>query len=47
MERFFEQTWSIHLPANYEAAIVAGIVAFEIGIDTVEAKAKLSQNRNN
>ena len=47
MERVFEQPWSIHLTANYETAMVAGIVAFDIGIDTVEAKAKTSQNRNN
>ncbi len=34
------------LPADYLAGMLRGIVAFEIPIDRLEGKAKLSQNRN-
>jgi transcriptional regulator len=34
------------LPADYLAGMLRGIVAFEIPIDRLEGKAKLSQNRS-
>jgi transcriptional regulator len=38
--------WSLEaLPADYVAGMQRGIVAFEIPIDRLEGKAKLSQNR--
>ena len=33
------------VPAAYIAAMIKGIVAYEMPIDTLDAKAKLSQNR--
>jgi transcriptional regulator len=39
--------WSIEgLPADYLAGMQRGIVAFEIAIERLEGKAKLSQNRD-
>ncbi|HET8533648.1 MAG TPA: FMN-binding negative transcriptional regulator, partial [Methylomirabilota bacterium] len=39
--------WSFEaLPAHYVAGMQRGIVAFEIPIDRLEGKAKLSQNRD-
>ena len=45
-EQGFETPWSLDSqPADYEAKMMRGIVAFEIPVTRVEAKAKLSQNR--
>ena len=39
--------WSLEgLPADYLAGMQRGIVAFEIPIERLEGKAKLSQNRD-
>ena len=46
MERAFPDPWPMDLPAEYEAAMIGGVIAFEIEIDRLEAKSKLSQNRN-
>jgi transcriptional regulator len=37
--------WRMDLPADFEASMLKGIVAFEIAISRLEAKGKLSQNR--
>ena len=37
--------WTMSLDPEFEAKLVAAIVAFEIDVDRVEAKFKLSQNR--
>ncbi|MDJ0609450.1 MAG: FMN-binding negative transcriptional regulator [Kiloniellales bacterium] len=45
-EQGFETPWTLDSqPADYEARMMRGIVAFEIPVTRVEAKAKLSQNR--
>lgn len=48
VERFesgFEAPWVMDLPADYEAAMLKGIVCFELEIARLEGKAKMSQNR--
>ncbi len=49
MERLvatFEDTWRLDgLPESYLDGMLKGIVAFEIEIERIQAKAKLSQNR--
>jgi len=37
--------WTMRLDPDFEAKLVAAIVAFEIDVERVEAKLKLSQNR--
>lgn len=45
-ESRLEQPWSMaRLEESYVAAMMRGIVCFEIPIDRIEAKAKLSQNK--
>jgi transcriptional regulator len=45
-ERAFAKPWTIDkVPARSLDALLDAIVAFRIAIDTIEAKAKLSQNR--
>lgn len=45
-EQGFETPWTLDSqPADFEAKMMRGIVAFEIPVTRVEAKAKLSQNR--
>ena len=43
-ENYFEQWQS--LPEKYKEGMMAGIVAFEIEVTDLQAKAKLSQNRS-
>lgn len=38
--------WEMHLPDDYYAKMVLGIVAFELPIARIEGKFKLSQNRS-
>src|SRR5712691_2090561 len=38
--------WTLALPADFEARMVRGIVAFEMPVDRLEGKRKLSQNRS-
>ena len=43
----FEQPWSLdRLDGNFVQALTRGIVCFEIPIERIEAKAKLSQNKD-
>ncbi len=43
----FDSSWRFEaLPADYQAKMVRGIVAFELEISRLEGKAKLSQNRS-
>lgn len=44
-EEGFAEPWRMDLPADYQAAMLKGIVCFEIAIERIEAKAKMSQNR--
>lgn len=44
-EAGFAKPWRMALLADYEAAMLKGIVAFEIEITKLEAKFKMSQNR--
>ena len=41
-----ENPWLMDLPEKYERMMLRGIVAFEIAIDRLEGKFKLSQNRD-
>ncbi|HZD24935.1 MAG TPA: FMN-binding negative transcriptional regulator [Alphaproteobacteria bacterium] len=45
-EAGYEAPWRMELPAKYEAMMLRGIVGFEIPIDRLEGKFKLSQNRD-
>lgn len=48
VERFeagFDAPWCMDLPADFERAMLKGIMAFDIAVSRIEAKAKLSQNR--
>lgn len=40
-----DDRWTMRLDPDFEANLVAAIVAFEIDVERVEAKLKLSQNR--
>lgn len=40
-----DQPWAMNLPEDYYASMTKGIVAFEIRINRLEGKFKLSQNR--
>jgi transcriptional regulator len=42
----FDPAWVMDLPPDFEAGLVAGIVAFELPITRLEGKFKLSQNRD-
>ena len=44
MEPVYRQQWSA-LPEEYRARMIAAVIAFEIGVDRLEGKYKLSQNR--
>lgn len=44
-EKQYLEQWT-HLPAEYKSAMVKGIVAFEIPVEKLEAKHKLSQNKS-
>ncbi len=45
-EAGFEAPWRMDLPRSYETGMLRAIVAFELEISRVEAKFKLSQNRD-
>jgi transcriptional regulator len=45
-ESGFEEPWTMDLPDDYLEGMVKGIVAFEMPIDRLEGKFKLSQNRS-
>ncbi len=44
-ESNYQQQWD-NLPHDYKSKMMNGIVAFEIEVDDLQAKAKLSQNRS-
>lgn len=44
-EAVSEAPWSMDLPADYLQKMIDGIVAFQVPIDRIEGKFKLSQNR--
>jgi transcriptional regulator len=44
-EAAFEAPWPMDLPDQYLRKMMSGIVAFEIPINRLEGKFKLSQNR--
>ena len=44
-ESDYQQQWD-NLPHDYKSKMMNGIVAFEIEVDDLQAKAKLSQNRS-
>lgn len=41
-----DEPWSMELPTDYMEGMVKGIVAFEIPMDRLEGKLKMSQNRS-
>jgi transcriptional regulator len=45
-EAHLPRPWSGELPEEYRSAMIQGIVGFEIAIDRLEGKFKLSQNRS-
>jgi transcriptional regulator len=45
-EQDYQQQWD-SLPADYKSRMMNGIVAFEMIVDDLQAKKKLSQNRTN
>jgi transcriptional regulator len=45
VNRFETYGWKNDLPADFRAKLIAAIVGFEIKIERIEAKFKLSQNR--
>ena len=44
-ESDYQQQWD-NLPQDYQSKMMNGIIAFEIEVDDLQAKAKLSQNRS-
>ncbi len=46
-ESRLETPWKMDLPADYLENMVDGVVAFELRINRIEGKFKLSQNRSN
>ena len=44
-ESDYQQQWD-NLPRDYKSKMMNGIIAFEIEVDDLQAKAKLSQNRS-
>lgn len=45
-EAGFAAPWQLELPAKYEAMMLKGIVGFEMPVERLEGKFKLSQNRD-
>lgn len=45
-ESQFESPWRYELPQEFRSNLTKGVVAFEITIDSIEGKFKLSQNRS-
>lgn len=45
-EGIFEQPWTGDIPEEFRDKLIQGIVAFEIPIERIEGKFKLSQNRS-
>jgi transcriptional regulator len=45
-EAGFEQPWPMNLPDEYVNNVMRGVVGFEVAIERLEGKLKLSQNRS-